>query len=346
MLNPQRLQALEKWKRENGIKLSQVNGQRKYGGPPDGWEGPVPAGGCEVFVGRFPPETYEDLLIPLFSAVGPLWEFRLMMNFSGQNRGFAYAKYSTRALAAAAVCQLHGHELEPGLRLSVRHSTEKRQLCLGELPASTRWAELLRVLMHLSSGVEGLSLKSGPDIKGMSALVVYESHHAASMAKKVMVEGFKKLFSLRVSVKWQQCPSMNRGGGLRLPSPSPTKTAFNRAVGAPVSPPPPPNVEEEEKEAVTTTTTAACGLSLLGQLCGTSPAMALEFSHVDEGGCVHFAYRVRLPGAGGRPLCGTAAATLSHDAAATLDRVRQSVAWQVLAAVNRRTSSLLFYTCL
>ncbi|KAG7283122.1 hypothetical protein CRUP_033068 [Coryphaenoides rupestris] len=68
-------------------------------------------------------------VIPLFSAVGPLWEFRLMMNFSGQTRGFAYAKYGTRALAAAAVSQLHGHELEPGIYLNVRHSTEKRQLC-------------------------------------------------------------------------------------------------------------------------------------------------------------------------------------------------------------------------
>lgn len=36
MLNPKRLQALEKWQKEKRIKLAQVNGQRKYGGPPDG----------------------------------------------------------------------------------------------------------------------------------------------------------------------------------------------------------------------------------------------------------------------------------------------------------------------
>ena len=48
---------------------------------------------------------------------------------------------------------------------------------------------LNQVLRSLSDGVESLALKSGPDIKGVSALVVYVSHYAASMAKKVLGEG-------------------------------------------------------------------------------------------------------------------------------------------------------------
>ena len=48
---------------------------------------------------------------------------------------------------------------------------------------------LHQVLRALSGGVESVSLKSGTDIKGVSALVVYESHHAAAMAKKVIREG-------------------------------------------------------------------------------------------------------------------------------------------------------------
>ncbi|KAK0133769.1 Dead end protein 1 [Merluccius polli] len=287
MLNPQRLQALEKWQKENKIKLAQVNGQRKYGGPPDEWEGPTPGVGCEVFISQFPRETYEDRLIPLFSGVGPLWEFRLMMNFSGQNRGFAYAKYGTRAMATDAISRLHGYELEPGVYLVVRHSTEKRQLCVGELPASTQWAELLQVLMNLTEGVEGLSLKSGPDIKGVSALVIYVSHHAASMAKKDLGEGFKKLFSLRVSIKWQHAQhKIKTAITVRAPQLPPrlqhprTATTFNRAVGAPVSPqPPPPEMP----------------LSLLRQLCeesyGAKPVMKLECSHVDPGGTIHFTTR-------------------------------------------------------
>uniref|UniRef100_A0A3B4Y6F5 RRM domain-containing protein n=1 Tax=Seriola lalandi dorsalis TaxID=1841481 RepID=A0A3B4Y6F5_SERLL len=140
--------ALETWLKTTNIKLTQVNAQRKYGGPPEGWDGPTPGAHCEVFISQIPRDTYEDLLIPLFSSVGPLWEFRLMMNFSGQNRGFAYAKYSSSGVAANAVRLLHGHELAPGIRLSVCHSTEKRHLCIEGLPVTIRQGHLLQVQWH------------------------------------------------------------------------------------------------------------------------------------------------------------------------------------------------------
>lgn len=68
-----------------------------------------------------------------------------MMNFSGQNRGFAYAKYGLQTIAANAIQLLHGHVIEPGVSLCVRHSIEKRHLCIGGLPGTTRHADLLQV---------------------------------------------------------------------------------------------------------------------------------------------------------------------------------------------------------
>nr|XP_010970103.1 dead end protein homolog 1 [Camelus bactrianus] len=102
-VNPENKAALEAWVRETGIRLVQVNGQRKYGGPPPGWVGSPPPAGSEVFIGRLPQDVYEHQLIPLFQRVGRLYEFRLMMTFSGLNRGFAYARYSSRRGAQAAI---------------------------------------------------------------------------------------------------------------------------------------------------------------------------------------------------------------------------------------------------
>lgn len=110
-----------------------------------GWDGPSPGARCEVFISHIPRDVYEDQLIPLFSSVGPLWEFRLMMNFSGQNRGFAYAKYPSPFLASGAIRLLNGYLLQPGCHLCVRHSVEKRHLCIGELPPATQQGELLEV---------------------------------------------------------------------------------------------------------------------------------------------------------------------------------------------------------
>lgn len=133
---------------------------------------------------------YEDQLIPLFQSVAPLYEFRLMMNFSGQNRGFAYAKYGDKSSAAAAIQALNMYPLQSGVRLAVRRSTEKRQLCLGDLPPTMERNELLTVLQQIADGVEDVVMRTtGPKEKDVTALVHYSSHYAASMAKKVLVQG-------------------------------------------------------------------------------------------------------------------------------------------------------------
>nr|WKN12637.1 dead end protein [Pterophyllum scalare] len=332
VLNLERVQALETWLQTTNTKLTQVNGQRKYGGPPEVWDGPTPGTHCEVFISQIPRDAYEDLLIPLFSSVGALWEFRLMMNFSGQNRGFAYAKYGSAATAAEAIRRLHGYVLEPGHHLSVRRSTEKRHLCIGDLPAATRQEDMLQVLRVLVEGVERVSLKAGPGIEGVSAVVAFSSHHAASMAKKVLMEAFKKQFAMTVSVKWQSTEKPNPEeprypqkpakslvpSPLRPPrytknSPQPSAlppglalplsipSAFCKAVGGPTAPQLP-----HPKCASTSSSTqgllgfAASPLMLLRKLCEVmgfgQPFYEMWYSHAGPDGFLYFSYRVQIPG--------------------------------------------------
>ncbi|XP_059919864.1 dead end protein 1 isoform X1 [Gadus macrocephalus] len=342
MVNPARLQALEAWRNENHISLSQVNGQRRYGGPPDGWEGPAPGDGCEVFISQLPEDVFEDLLIPLFSSVGRLWEFRLMMNFSGWNRGFAYATYGSAGEAAAAVRRLHGHRLGPARQLGVCLSTQKKQLCVGELPVTSEQPYVLQVLRALSGGVESVSLKSGKDIKGVSALVVYESHHAAAMAKKVIREGFKKHCSLTVSVRWHysstkvrrplphgEGPPRSQNPRLqppRLQPPLPTTETFNKAPGAPgpLPPRPAPSWSSPLPQK-------PCLVALLQRTCGTRLDFNLECTtsgpwHV----CV--SYSVQLPHLP-QPLKGwlTVRRGVTHED--TWREVNQLVAGRALAAL-------------
>lgn len=50
---------------------TQENGQRKYGGPPPGWDAAPPERGCEIFIGKLPRDLFEDELIPLCEKVSP-----------------------------------------------------------------------------------------------------------------------------------------------------------------------------------------------------------------------------------------------------------------------------------
>ncbi|CAI5677309.1 dead end protein 1 [Oreochromis aureus] len=363
VLNLERVQALEIWLKATNTKLTQVNGQRKYGGPPEVWEGPTPGPRCEVFISQIPRDTYEDILIPLFSSIGPLWEFRLMMNFSGQNRGFAYAKYGSAAIAVEAIRQLHGHMVEPGYRISVRRSTEKRHLCIGGLPASTRQEGILQVLRMLVEGVERVSLKAGPGIEGVSATVAFSSHHAASMAKKVLVEAFKKQFAMCVSVKWQptekpnpdepRCPQKRAKsllpshlGPLHHSSPQPSgppsfltlpasiPAGFCRAVGGPTAPQlPHPTCSFPNSSTQGHLVFAASPVMLLSKLCERAgvgqPFYEVQYSHAGPDGFLYFSYKVQI--------CGITAAFKGlvmilpgPNASTMLEEAQKAVAQQVL----------------
>ncbi|XP_023845712.1 dead end protein 1 isoform X1 [Salvelinus sp. IW2-2015] len=357
VLNPERLKALEMWLQETDVKLTQVNGQRKYGGPPDDWLGAPPGPGCEVFISQIPRDVFEDQLIPLFRAVGPLWEFRLMMNFSGQNRGFAYAKYDSPASAAAAIRSLHGRALGSGARLSVRRSTEKRQLCIGELPTSTRREQLLQVLLDFSEGVEGVSLRAGPGEQGMSAVVVYASHHAASMAKKVLIEAFKKRFGLAITLKWQ---SSSRPKHEEPPRPSKTPPssppkpprrsldsprpplrlaqrqlpAFSRAVRAP-SPMVHAAPESSRGATMVPPVDAAALLQGVCEVYGQGkPLYDLQYHNMGPDGFLCFSYRVYVPGLA-TPFTGMVQTLPGPTPGATQEEARRATAQQVLSTLYR-----------
>ncbi|XP_072204360.1 dead end protein homolog 1 [Excalfactoria chinensis] len=195
--------ALLTWVRETGIDLVQVNGQRRYGGPPPGWVGSPPPPGSEVYIARLPRDLYEDTLIPLFQSVGQLYEFRLMLTFSGLNRGFAYAKYSDQHGAGKAIAALNNWEVQDGRAILVCRSFEKCELSVSGLPGTVRHAELHTVLLDATEGLLRLTLHASTGRKqGKVAVLTYSSHHAAAMAKKALLEGNVELFKKKVKVEW------------------------------------------------------------------------------------------------------------------------------------------------
>lgn len=187
---------------------------------PPGWVGSPPPSGSEVYIGRLPQDVYEHQLIPLFQRVGRLYEFRLMMTFSGLNRGFAYARYSSRRGAQAAIATLHNHQLRPSCQLLVCRSTEKCELTVDGLPLSLNRRALLLALQPFGPCLqETLLLPSPGSAPSQIALLKFSTHRAAAMAKKALVEGQSRLCGEQVAVEWLK-PDLKQHFRQQLAGPS------------------------------------------------------------------------------------------------------------------------------
>ncbi|PSN56365.1 Heterogeneous nuclear ribonucleoprotein Q [Blattella germanica] len=189
-----------------GYTLDVTTGQRKYGGPPPGWEGPTPGNGCEVFCGKIPKDMYEDELIPLFENCGNIWDLRLMMDpMTGLNRGYAFITFTSRHAAQLAVRELDNHEIKPGKSLKVNISVPNLRLFVGNIPKSKGKEEILDEFGKLTAGLTEVIIYSSPDDKKKNrgfCFLEYESHKAASLAKRRLGTGRIKVWGCDIIVDW------------------------------------------------------------------------------------------------------------------------------------------------
>ncbi|XP_035441340.1 heterogeneous nuclear ribonucleoprotein R isoform X1 [Spodoptera frugiperda] len=190
-----------------GYTLDVTTGQRKYGGPPPGWEGGTPGAGCEVFCGKIPKDMYEDELIPLFERCGTIWDLRLMMDpMTGTNRGYAFVTFTTREATQRAVQELDNHEIKPGKTLRIKISVPNLRLFVGNIPKSKGKEEILEEFGKLTAGLVEVIIYSSPDDKKKNrgfCFLEYESHKAASLAKRRLGTGrIKQVWGCDIIVDW------------------------------------------------------------------------------------------------------------------------------------------------
>uniref|UniRef100_UPI00358EE44E probable RNA-binding protein 46 n=1 Tax=Myxine glutinosa TaxID=7769 RepID=UPI00358EE44E len=191
---------------KTGYNMIQGNGQRRFGPPPD-WIGPPPPRGCEVFIAKIPRDAFEDELVPVFESVGQIYELRLMMEFNGENRGYAFLTYTNQQDSQSAIDTLNNYELRPGRPLGVCISTDNRRLFIGGLPQDKGQEEVLEEMKKVTNGVKdavvypGVGLPAADRKRGF-AFVEYQSHRSAAIARKKLLPGPFHLWGHLLQVDW------------------------------------------------------------------------------------------------------------------------------------------------
>lgn len=170
--------------------IVQRNGQRIFGGPPPDWTGPPPPKGSEIFVGKVPRDCFEEELVPIFQRVGQIYELRLMMDFSGSNRGYLFVRYTCREDAKKAVREFNNYEIRDGKFLGVLHSVDNRKLYISGIPKNRSAAEIKSDMQKITAGVRDVILYPSQADRSKTrgyAFVEYETHRAAALARRKLV---------------------------------------------------------------------------------------------------------------------------------------------------------------
>ncbi|XP_055469730.1 APOBEC1 complementation factor isoform X3 [Psammomys obesus] len=199
--------ALRALVQRTGYSLVQENGQRKYGGPPPGWDTAPPERGCEIFIGKLPRDLFEDELIPLCEKIGKVYEMRMMMDFNGNNRGYAFVTFSTKQEAKNAIKQLNNYEIRNGRLLGVCASVDNCRLFVGGIPKTKKREEILSEMKKVTEGVVDVIVYPSAADKTKNrgfAFVEYETHRAAAMARRRLLPGRIQLWGHPIAVDWAE----------------------------------------------------------------------------------------------------------------------------------------------
>ncbi|XP_068612223.1 probable RNA-binding protein 46 [Brachionichthys hirsutus] len=190
---------------KTGYNMLQVNGQRMYGGPPPGWEGPPPPRVCEVFVGKIPRDMYEDELVPLFERAGKIYELRLMLEFNGNNRGYTFVMYANREDARRAIQMFDNYEVRPGKFIGVCLCLNNCRLFISCIPKDKMKEEILEEMKTVTDGVVDVIMYHSSTDNSLNrgfAFVEYETHKLAAMARKRLIARKCQLWGHNIRVNW------------------------------------------------------------------------------------------------------------------------------------------------
>lgn len=150
---------------------------------------------------------YEDNLIPLFETIGVVVQFRLMMNYSGRNRGFGYIIFLDPNDGYRAISQLNNILVSSWCRLQLSVSKNTRRLWLGNVnedfdvdtiihmilekidpqevrssTKSTRFCKIFSIFAHFSFQIS-ISHRFGQPC----FIIKFATHRDAAISRKILL---------------------------------------------------------------------------------------------------------------------------------------------------------------
>jgi RNA recognition motif-containing protein len=190
----------------------QSNGCRIWRNPKAGNEIPVPeTKPMELYISNIPRELLEEDLLPHFERFGPIYQFRLLMDYDNLNRGFGYLTFFWEKSARQALDLMGYYIMETGIFLDVEVSLEKSHLMALNVPwclsneqiedgFRSIFPNLSRVQRELNNN-HNQAISSSRNVT-CSVIIEFSDHQSALMAKQFSSLGSINLWNRNVKIIW------------------------------------------------------------------------------------------------------------------------------------------------
>ncbi|CAH1723367.1 unnamed protein product [Aphis gossypii] len=166
-----------------------------------------PKRGSELYI-ALPKACLEGFLYAIFSQFGTIHQIRLMMHFSGSNRGYGYVMMSSPMEAETALAKLNELSL-PGIRghLLVSMSTDNRTLFARNIPMDLSEEQLQIEFEKRVEGVKKVRVFNNTDDPTKNrefCFVIFKDHRSAALARRSMAESPFFINGVSIKIQWAE----------------------------------------------------------------------------------------------------------------------------------------------
>ena len=130
-----------------------------------------------------------------------------MMDYNGQNRGYAFVVYFNKRDAQKCVRTINNYEIRKGRLLGVCQSVDNCRLFIGGIPKKVKRDEILEEISKVTDSVVDVIVYPSATDKSKNrgfAFVEYDHHRAAAMARRKLMNGKIQLWGHPIAVDWAE----------------------------------------------------------------------------------------------------------------------------------------------
>nr|CAI5833572.1 unnamed protein product [Callosobruchus analis] len=162
----------------------------------------TPKRGCEVYIKHIKEDTLLQHVLEFALKAGPVFQIRLLMEFSGYLRSYCFVTYFSVKSARKAILTLNGTVLNRH-PVVVKVSHDNNRLEVRHIPRDVCFNQLREQLNELIGfGLKDVKLRGYPEENCNRCVLVYDTHTNAVEARKKLYPRFRILDQYFVKIDW------------------------------------------------------------------------------------------------------------------------------------------------